>query len=134
MILLINKAIRITQKTIVYAVIKFNELITRASPVIVEQTIDDAVDRINLNEANFQMSFTIDGVFDERERKDDERYVRTFVELQIKYANGESNHRLVPYHECTAEDFSNFYPLEERYNYDFDKINSREKGWLCIDW
>ena len=61
--------------------------------------------KFNLNDMNFRLAFTMEGVIDQ-ERKNDPRYVKQYVRLFGKNPAGERNDRLIPFHECTEADLS----------------------------
>ena len=58
------------------------------------------------------MAFTIED-YVKRERKDDPAYVKWAVRFFGK-KNGERFEKWLPFHKCTAEDYSEFYPLDPK--------------------
>ena len=72
-------------------------------------TSDDVV---NLNKINFRIAFTVEGYLDQK-RKDDPRFVKYLIRVYGK-KEGKAFERLVPYHECTVEDFNRFDPLDDK--------------------
>ena len=63
----------------------------------------------NLNEADFRIAFAMEG-FAERDLKIDSRYVKYIVRMYGKKNNVPYEH-ILPYHECTDEDYDQFYPI-----------------------
>ena len=68
-------------------------------------------DIVNLNTINFRVAFTVEGYLDSK-RKDDPRFVKYLIRLYGK-KEGKTYERLVPYHECTPEDFALFDPIDK---------------------
>ena len=67
---------------------------------------------INLNDFNFRVAFGFYGYYD-RELKIDPNYVRWIFRLSGKRQN-KYVERILPYHICTAEDYAEFYPIENK--------------------
>lgn len=68
--------------TLIYSVIKLTQLIDKHNPTINEVTIPDyftIYEKLNLNEANFRMAFTVENAFGKKKRMDDPRYVKFAV-------------------------------------------------------
>ena len=43
--------------------------------------------------------------------------------------------RIVPHHECTSEDYAEFYPIDTKQEKLLKNIKeSEKKGFLCLDW
>ena len=63
----------------------------------------------NLNEADFRIAFAIEG-FAERDLKIDNRYIKYIFRLYGKL-NNEPYEHILTYHECTDEDYDQFYPI-----------------------
>ena len=72
------------------------------------------LDSVNLNDINYRVAFTVEGYRDSK-RRSDPRYVKQFILIHSKDSNGVKVDRFMPFHECTAEDFDEFYPLEPKY-------------------
>ena len=65
---------------------------------------------MNLNDRNFRIAFS----FEEKkakELKDDPSYVRWIFRVKGQIKNEEFEH-LLPFHECTDEDYAQFYPIK----------------------
>ena len=68
---------------IVYGVIKFSQMMSKHNPFISEMTEKNFLDyntRLDLNEINFKMAFSIEGYLD-NEAKVDHRYVKYIVRM-----------------------------------------------------
>ena len=65
-----------------------------------------------MNAINFRIAFTVEGYIDKK-RKDDPRFVKYLVRLYGK-KEGKRFEWLVPYHECTKEDFELFDPIDPK--------------------
>ena len=75
--------------TLVYTVIKLDELYSRQNPIISEWIIHDNIDPadvIDLNGIDFKFAFTIEGFYDKK-RKDSHAYIKLLVNY-MKTANG----------------------------------------------
>ena len=72
-----------------------------------ETSIDN---QLNLNDRNFRIAFS----FEEKKAKklkNDPRYVRWI--FRIKGFKGDKEYeKILPYHECTDEDYAEFYPIK----------------------
>ena len=69
-----------------YAALKFEQMMSKHNPFIslmTEENIFDYTTRIDLNEINFRMAFSIEGYLDS-EVKDDPRYVKYIVRVYGK--------------------------------------------------
>ena len=104
--------------------------------MIYETNIPDYFDNtnvMNLNEVKFRMAFTVEGFLDKK-RKDDPRYVKYLLGVKGR-VDGDRYERFFPYHECTADDFLKFYPIDTRSKSKFDSVNEGEgRGFFCVDW
>ena len=79
------------------------------------------------------MAFTIEGYFDKK-RKDDERYVRFFVNILGK-RNGRTFQQIVPHHKCTSAELADFSPIAPEDARKFEEvISDNDRGFYCIDW
>ena len=67
-------------------------------------------EKFNINEMNFKVAFTIEGIKD-NERKDDPRYVKQYARYFGIDKDGVRNDQMIPFHECTDADFELFNPL-----------------------
>ena len=89
--------------------------------------------KFNLNDMNFRLAFTMEGALD-IERKNDPRYVKQYVRTFGKNKAGVLNDRVIPFHECTEADLSQFYPVQSIYKQQYDDIvNDPKRGLSCID-
>ena len=92
---------------LIYASIKLNQLINRDNPNINETDIPDHYtieDRVNLDDINFRMAWSVEGVLDNQNR-DDPRYVKWIVRL-IGKKDGTWYEKILPHHKCTEEDYA----------------------------
>ena len=75
----------------------------------------------------------MEGVLD-IERKNDPRYVKQYVRVFGRNRAGVWNEQVIPHHECTEADLSQFYPIQSinKQQYD-DIVNNPKRGASCID-
>ena len=79
------------------------------------------------------MAFTIEGYFDKK-RKDDERYVRFYVNIYGK-RNGKTFSQIVPHHKCSSAELAAFSPIAPEDQIKFEQvITDKDRGFYCIDW
>jgi len=92
-----------------YGVIKLQHLMDKHNPFISEVTEKNRFDyntRLNLNEINFKMAFSVEGYLDNQVR-DDPRYVKYIVRIYGK-KNDVEYQELIPFHKCTKDDWDHF--------------------------
>lgn len=98
-------------------------------------TIQDylsSTEEINLDAINFKFAFTVEGYYDKK-RKHDPRYVKQRVQLTTK-ADGVLTSLLVPFHDCTEEDYAQFYPVNEQSRIPLKAVQERVgRGLYCVD-
>ena len=117
---------------LLYATVKFVHLTEKHNPGLAAYLIErpsSLQTPFNLNLLNSRIAFAFVG-YNERDLKDDPRYVRWIVRHTGK-ADGERWERILPYHKCTAEDYSTFYPTVKAQEPNLNKIKD---SLLCIDW
>ena len=71
--------------TLIYATVKLTHLIGKQNPNINIVTIPNYYapeNRLNLNDANFRMAFTVENVLGKKRRKDNPKYVKYVVQIQ----------------------------------------------------
>ena len=66
---------------------------------------------MNMNEIDFRFAVSFEGYLD-RELKVNENYVKWYFRL-FGARDSVEFEELLPYHECTDEDFDKFYPILE---------------------
>ena len=74
--------------TLIYTVIKLDELYSRQNPIISEWIMPDNIDPkdvIDFNAINFKFAFTIEGFYDKK-RKDSHAYIKILVN-HLTHAN-----------------------------------------------
>lgn len=101
--------------TLAYAVVKMNQLVAGDNPTIVEFFIPDyysKLDRVRPGEKGFRIAYSVEGYLDE-ERKDDPRYTKWITRL-VGRKNNEDYEKVLSHHECTEEDYSQFYPVASK--------------------
>ena len=93
--------------------------------------------QLNLNEKNFRVAFSYKQIKPlTLQSLDDPRYIRRFIRTWSW--NGDTQtmkEKMVPFHDCTDEDYAQFYPIREQ---DKDIMENYRKdpnkGFICIDW
>ena len=94
---------------LLYAALKFIQLIEKDNPTVAESHIDSYYspqDHLNLTDIDFRVAFTIEGVF-ESESKIDPRYTKILILYRGK-SNGEEIETSLGFHNCTEEDWQYF--------------------------
>ena len=79
------------------------------NPFISEMTENNIYDystRLDLNEINFKMAFSVEGYLDSQGR-DDPRYVKYIVRIFGK-KDGVEYQEIIPFHKCTEQDWEQF--------------------------
>ena len=87
---------------LLYAALKFIQLIEKDNPSVSESHIDgyyNSGDHLNLTDIDFRFAFTIEGVFG-RESKIDPRYTKLIARLRGS-KNGTQLETRLGYHDCT---------------------------------
>ena len=119
-----------------YAAMKFSHLLERHNPNLSQYTetnIFDDNDRLNLNEINFRLAFSIEGYLD-KEMKNDPRYVKYLVRL-FGRKEGVAYEQFIPYHECAQADWDQFQPTGKSTEDEWTRIKEDPKrGFYCLDW
>ena len=103
----------IISTVLVYASIKLMFLIKRHNPQLSSYSRDSIYidgETVILNEQNFRIAFAIEG-FGDTAIKLDPRYVK-YIFRMYGLKNNEPFERILPYHECTEEDYAQFYPIQ----------------------
>ena len=122
--------------SLIYSIIKIVQMVNGDNPIISDLMLPSHYgpeDKLNLNEINFRLAFSIEG-FVIRERKDDPRYVKWFVRLYGK-KNETRFETHIPFHTCTDEDYDSFYPIIPRQVASLERIRASKKSkMVCIDW
>ena len=67
---------------------------------------------LNLNQKNFRIAFTVESYLNPKKQKRDENYVKYLFRLYGR-KNGKYFERILPYHNCTDEDYDEFYPVKK---------------------
>ena len=124
--------------TLSYANLKLVHLIDVTYPTISETIVLNhlqPLDYLNINEINYRLAFTVEGQF-EKERKDRPEFTKFLVRrLVINPEEGYREERFIPFHECTDEDYAQFYPINPTSEIRVNNIRTGEKrGFYCIDW
>ena len=86
----------------------FSEKSPQFSTLLIEQNFD-AKHKVNLNENNFKIAIGAIGKYDEKIRHDP-RYV-TWIAFINNQTTGEKIQTQIKLHECTPQDFAEFYPI-----------------------
>ena len=85
-----------------YALIKLTHLLDKKNPLIAETKETNFYDfntRINLNEIDFKMAFTVEG-YQDKKIKDDPRYVK-FIARMYYRIDGVKSYKLLDVHKCS---------------------------------
>lgn len=94
-----------------YAVLKFQHLMSKHNPVVNTFVERDALDEdfvwTGTDNEDFMMAFTLTH-FIEGEVKDDPKYVKWYAEY-VEQASGNFTYSEVPVHRCTEEDMARFH-------------------------
>ena len=99
---------------VLYALVKFIHLESKHNPNVTTNVEDwqfNVDDPINLNQIGFRMAFAFEG-YRKNDLKNDPRFVKWIFRLYGKKDNVEFE-RILPYHECTEEDYTEFYPVQK---------------------
>ena len=89
--------------------------------------------RLNLNERNFKIAFSFEDYLT-RKLKNDPRYVRWILRI-LRFEGNQYYEKLLPFHECTDEEYDSFYPISSHHKSEVKNIrDDPERGLLCIDW
>ena len=82
---------------------------------------------------DYRFAFTLEGFLD-GEVKDSSKYVKYLVRARGT-RDGVQYEKLLPYHKCTEEDWSQFPPSSKASGPIFEKIRDDPKrGFFCFDW
>ena len=84
-----------------------------------------------MNQKNIKIAFSFLGEYDQKPRFDP-KFVRIVTRLKGKQ-NGENFEHLLSYHECTEEDFADFYPANYHYNNEIQRLK-QDKALMCLEW
>ena len=118
-----------------YGAIKFGQMMSKHNPFIseiTEQNFFDYETRLDLNEINFRMAFSVEGFLD-REIKDDHRYVKYIVRIFGKRNNVEYQ-EMIPFHKCTDDDWDKFHEPAKGQEDQISPIKTNPKrGMYCTD-
>ena len=68
------------------------------------------LDKIYYNDIDFKMAFSVEGFWD-KERKDDEQYVKWMARHIFAMHDGVRKENLLDIHSCTEADLKEFYPV-----------------------
>ena len=69
---------------------------------------------INLNQRNIKIAFAFLGYVDKKPRHDPE-FVKIITRIRGKENGKQQYEHILTYHECTEEDFAEFYPVNKEY-------------------
>ena len=96
----------------VYGLSKFIQMMQKHNPdvssFLEQEVLTHEKAKINFRDKNFRVAFGFEGFLD-KELKDDERFVKTFVRMVYK-KNGVQNETMIPHRRCRPEDFDLFAP------------------------
>ena len=87
---------------------------------------------INFRDKQLKLAFGFEGFLD-KELKDDERFVKTYVRMVYK-KNGVQNETMIPHRRCRAEDFDLFAPSGPSSLGLLKMYKEGERNLYCLDW
>ena len=88
---------------------------------------------LNLNERSLRVAFAFEGSGDSK-LKIDPQYVRLIFRIVGKKDDKWSEH-ILPHHECTEEDFAEFYPIDPSHELTLQAIKEdSDRAFLCTEW
>ena len=91
-------------------------------------------ERINLSQGNFRIAFAIENYFPPLYLKNNQTYMKWIFRKYGKI-NNESFEEILPYHDCTEDDYKEFYPVDKKVAMEVEDIKkSSDRGFLCLDW
>ena len=89
--------------------------------------------QLNLNDQNFKIAFSFEKLL-EKKLVNDPRYVRWIFRYD-EFRQNEWYERILPYHECTDEDYAQFHPMNFGSEDEFRNIRDNpDRGFFCLDW
>ena len=118
-----------------YASVKFEHLITRHSPIMSSYPKDLILDeKISLSQRNFRMAFAIENYYPPLFLKKNTKYIKWVFRKYGKKDN-ESFEEILPSHDCTEDDYKEFYPADRKAALLVENIKADpDRGFLCLDW
>ena len=54
--------------------------------------------------------------------------------MKSKDDNGEATETFYPLHDCTEQDFDEFFPLQEKYIETYETLTANGTAFQCLDW
>ena len=98
-----------------YGALKFSHLMTKHNPQIGSYFKENEMSGIalNLNERNYRIAFTVESYMSPKKQKSDPRYVKYLFRLYGK-KKGKEYEKILSYHDCTEEDYKEFYPVKKQ--------------------
>ena len=121
---------------IMYATVKFTDMMSRSNPNISRHIERDAIDpteKFNLHDLGLSFAFGIEGFLD-RELKDDPRYVKMMLRM-VFHKEGKEYDKILPYRMCKASDWEKFAPpINDSYELLQKYTNEPDRNLFCIDW
>ena len=89
---------------------------------------------LNLNEKGFRIAFTVESYLSPKKQKRDPNYVKYLFRLFGKQ-NGQYFERILDYHNCTEDDYAEFYPVKKQSSKALSDIKADpDRGFMCLDW
>ena len=92
---------------------------------------------LNLNARNFRLAFNYRQIVPYTLYSlDDPRYIRRVIRTKTWNADTQTfKEKIIPFHDCTDEDYAQFYPIRKEEKEIFDGMrNDPDRGAICIDW
>ena len=99
--------------TLLFAILKFVNMINKENPTVFSYFEPDAVDvdyMFNMIDEDFMIAFSLED-YNTGETKMNTDYVK-FYAMYSDMKDGVRETTEVPLHKCTEEDYSRFYPVE----------------------
>ena len=102
-----------------------NILVNKLNPNInVQTTLNyySGYDKVKLNDINYRLAFTVES-FDDKKIRHDPKYIKYIARIWNE-VDGVQTFTNVPLHECTQDDFDEFYPIEPNSEKKFESIRA----------
>ena len=124
---------------LVYAISKANHIQTvngqEISSYEDENEYRTRENQLNLNERNFRVAFKYGHALPHYSL-DDPRYIRRIIRTWSWDEDITTmKENILPFHDCTEEDYDQFYPIRAEKKDEMDRIRKDPtQGFICLDW
>ena len=128
-------SVMIIYVTLLFAILKFVNMLNKENPTVFSYFEPDAVDvdyMFNMIDEDFMIAFSLED-YNTGETKMNTDYVK-FYAMYSDMKDGKRGTTEVPLHKCTEEDYSRFYPVEQRSSSLLNKYKTKDNMQLfCLD-